>query len=1065
MDVEPTCATAGSKSLYCTECGEVQLGSSVEIPADPDAHAIDEWTVDEPATLLNNGTRHGECVLCGTVVVEETTYQPDVYNSKAPAGKYADGTDFALRKTVGQIRGNRHFYPTEEDPDGNDLWFEYSFLWNDTLYNRDTPNNLAEIRLFGFRDTNNWSNYRGFYYLYLRDNNDPFHTSSDCPFMGHIDYSTYYPGCNPGEDCAPDLSSEGNTLNGRPIGQYKAGWATPITRDDSPYLWDSEYQTLGGWHRLGFRYHQEAAIEEGEVRYSGYTELYIDGVKVWKVLSNLHPTHKDSLVTKALLLWTAEIDPNDETKLVYADNDALLIEMRVDNVTSSSQSVYLAVDDPIWTCGDGFAFNAVRIENPAPKTIELDEGVEVSGALYFTGAYHDHVWSDEYTVDVAPTCVTNGYKSYYCIECGERNEASVVEIPATGHVWDDEYVVDVAPTCTTVGLKSYHCTICGVSDGNFVEIPATGYSVGLVYVSYGDGTCSVAGIGTCTDTNLIIPSVSPEGDAVVCIEGRAFYENTTLQFVRVPDSVTVIKSRAFEGCSNLASVDLGNGLQTIYDRSFYTNTSLTSVRIPGSVDRIGNAAFAACIQLSTVVFNEGLEAIGEYAFRDCALTEVVIPDSVTRIERNAFWRCSYLQTVVFGNNLREIDIQAFSGCYALTSVSFPAGSTWYVADTEGALEGSVVSVVDAGTNAKNLKSDSNYNLYWYRCHVWSNEYTIDVAPTCGTVGSKSYHCVDCDAIKPGSKTTIPVDPNAHVSSLLTDGSGHLCMYCGETVTGEYTYQPTERVFTSSSGRYDTDRVYFDDVRGNKHFYPTEADPEGNDLLIEFSLLWNETILNFQPSADPYIVGRFDGGKPIYYLSPVVGCPTSDAKVAGAFEWMGNFTTPISDAEVDTPASMIGSSSYYSDYPNIAGPDQDNPEWGWHRVGIRYHLELIAGRTGENLTDYVGITTLYVDGVALYKLSTGTNGMQTWATHLFTAADDGMGGVVYADANNFIIPIQINSAKAQAGTTVCFVYADLCVTCGKNFVQTVEKVANPEAAYYDTPDGDVLDAPIWYRLAD
>ena len=40
------------------------------------------------------------------------------------------------------------------------------------------------------------------------------------------------------------------------------------------------------------------------------------------------------------------------------------------------------------------------------------------------------------------------------------------------------------------------------------------YSEGLKFTSNGDGTCSVSGIGTCTDTEIVIPPVSPMGDAV-----------------------------------------------------------------------------------------------------------------------------------------------------------------------------------------------------------------------------------------------------------------------------------------------------------------------------------------------------------------------------------------------------------------------------------------------------------------------------------------------------------------------------------------------------------------------
>ncbi len=40
-------------------------------------------------------------------------------------------------------------------------------------------------------------------------------------------------------------------------------------------------------------------------------------------------------------------------------------------------------------------------------------------------------------------------------------------------------------------------------------------------------------------------------------------------------------------------------------------------------------------------------------------------------------------------------------------------------------------------------------------HDWEDEYTVDVAPTYDTAGSKSIHCDRCDLIKTGSKVSIP----------------------------------------------------------------------------------------------------------------------------------------------------------------------------------------------------------------------------------------------------------------------------------------------------------------------
>ena len=171
------------------------------------------------------------------------------------------------------------------------------------------------------------------------------------------------------------------------------------------------------------------------------------------------------------------------------------------------------------------------------------------------------------------------------------------------------------------------------------------------------------------------------------------------------------------------------------------------------------------------------------------------------------------------------------------------------------------------------------------------------------------------------------------------------------------------------------QIDFADVRGDKHFYPNADDPDGNDLLVEYSILWNPTMMDFKGSANPYITTRFDDGKPLAYWSPAADCPTSDSPYAGSFEWMGNFKVPISDEEVETPERMaptipdgnnFKTGDAYADFPNIGGaiqPDAENldngHEWGWHRIGVRYHLDIIdeaavaAGTAGNKLTDYVG----------------------------------------------------------------------------------------------------------------
>ena len=96
-----------------------------------------------------------------------------------------------------------------------------------------------------------------------------------------------------------------------------------------------------------------------------------------------------------------------------------------------------------------------------------------------------------------------------------------------------------------------------VGSGNEVYTPVYAQkaqeSVGLEFESEGDGTCYVVGMGDCTDTDLVIPAVSPEGDIVIGIAGSAF-ANEAITSVSFPNTIKAIERRAFNNCSSLTDV-------------------------------------------------------------------------------------------------------------------------------------------------------------------------------------------------------------------------------------------------------------------------------------------------------------------------------------------------------------------------------------------------------------------------------------------------------------------------------------------------------------------------------
>ena len=104
-------------------------------------------------------------------------------------------------------------------------------------------------------------------------------------------------------------------------------------------------------------------------------------------------------------------------------------------------------------------------------------------------------------------------------------------------------------------------------------------SVGLTYKALDDGkTCTVTGIGTCTDTAVKIPEVI-DGLEVVAIVASAFSQNAELTSVIVPFGTKTITANAFLACS-----------------------ALSYVVLPATLENIGTSAFRDCDLLSTIYY-------------------------------------------------------------------------------------------------------------------------------------------------------------------------------------------------------------------------------------------------------------------------------------------------------------------------------------------------------------------------------------------------------------------------------------------------------------------------------
>ena len=201
--------------------------------------------------------------------------------------------------------------------------------------------------------------------------------------------------------------------------------------------------------------------------------------------------------------------------------------------------------------------------------------------------------------------------------------------------------------------------------------------------------------GNASIENIII------GDSVTSIGGRAFRNCTSLTSITIPDSVTSIGKDAFSNTAYYknhsnwdngilyignhlikasgdisGNVEIRQGTKTVADSAFENCTSLTSVTIGNGVTRIGYSTFEDCTLLTSITIPDSVTSIGGSAFAGCtSLTSITIPDSVTSIDRSAFENCTSLTSVTIPGSVTSIGDEAFSGCTSLKSIKIPDSVT------------------------------------------------------------------------------------------------------------------------------------------------------------------------------------------------------------------------------------------------------------------------------------------------------------------------------------------------------------------------------------------------------
>ena len=142
---------------------------------------------------------------------------------------------------------------------------------------------------------------------------------------------------------------------------------------------------------------------------------------------------------------------------------------------------------------------------------------------------------------------------------------------------------------------------------------------GLMYNCYinenGKAVAQVLRSGGVTGDVTIAEKISYNNTdyTVTSIQEQAFYYNSDITSVVIPNTIKEIPDQAFYYCKNLKSIAWPAQLASIGKQAFYY-TAIDSLFLPDRVETLSQEAFSTCINLKYVELPKSLKAIGEKAF-------------------------------------------------------------------------------------------------------------------------------------------------------------------------------------------------------------------------------------------------------------------------------------------------------------------------------------------------------------------------------------------------------------------------------------------------------------------
>ena len=283
----------------------------------------------------------------------------------------------------------------------------------------------------------------------------------------------------------------------------------------------------------------------------------------------------------------------------------------------------------------------------------------------------------------------------------------------------------------------------------------------LAFTLQENGTYAVSkGETIGTVSNLKIPATFNEIPVTVILE-NAFSSCSSLIKVEIPDTIQLVGTGAFNGCSNLAYIDVyvaKPGEECTYE-TFYSDDNGVLIR-----EDMGTTwlEFVPRAMKGEYAIPENVEMILPKAFYMSKISKITIPNTINEIPEYAFYGCTSLEEIVFeGERVAPITFNKNSFYFPsynsiIKKITFPANISIEFASLRNILnyftQLTSITVEDGGTeygSVGGILTDADKKTMIYCPRGYAGDLSIPLGVT--AIGEKAFEY--CDFI---TSVTIPV---------------------------------------------------------------------------------------------------------------------------------------------------------------------------------------------------------------------------------------------------------------------------------------------------------------------